>query len=76
MHLEDLVRCALSRVQELVDLFRPLPLDLSNTKVVALLIRLMDDGELDQPFTEHMRQFVAPEIERTLFTTSPELAVR
>jgi hypothetical protein len=78
LHLEDIekVRRALSRVQELVDLFRPLPLDLSNRTVVALLIRLMESGELKDPFVLHMRQTVIPEIERALFRTPAELAGR
>lgn len=69
----DRVRRAMSRVQQLVDLFKPLPLSLESTRVVSLLIRMMEDGDLRDPFVPYIREVVAPEIERAL---NAEFAIR
>ena len=67
LHFDDLdrVRRTLLRLQKLVEIFRPVPVSLADTRTVAFLLRKLDDGDLNNILTPYARE-LAIELDRAL----------
>ncbi len=57
------VRHTLSRIQRLVDVFRPFRISLQDTREVSFLLNKLDDGELDGLLAPRARE-IAAELDR------------
>lgn len=59
------VRHTLSRIQRLVDSFRPFPISLQDTRVIRFLLSKSDDGELKNLFSPRAKE-LSVELDRIL----------
>lgn len=59
----DRLRTTLDRIQRLVEIFKPLPVSLKDTRVVRFLLAKLDDGDLDGAVLAPRVQELAAELD-------------
>jgi hypothetical protein len=55
----DRLRTTLDRIQRLVEIFKPLPVSLKDTRVVRFLLAKLDDGDLNDVLTPRAKELAA-----------------